>query len=218
MELDWNFLLTNQASDFSMPTTFRITPQGPYVFWGRSEFSVNLDAVESSVASGERVNHLTDRVNFAMTTVLVDSPHFDLAAGPELTVLTRGDHGARAGGFLIGRTDFGRNSVGLSANWTAATAASDTNPAATLDLGAGGGRRLATAGLASHLTVHANYLYERSTGAAGYHSLFEGVEVELNDRVSLDLSAQQVGLGPGGGAVDHQFLAGVAINLGRYRR
>ena len=217
VELDWNFLLSNQASDFSLPTTLRITPEGPYVFWGRSEFSVNFDAVESSTASGSRVNHFTDRVNLAMTSVLVDAAHFDLAAGPEVTILTRGDHGARLGGFLIGRGDWGRNSAGFTANWTGATAASDTNPAGTLDVGFGGGRRLGTKGLAGQLTLHGNYLYERSTGVAGFHSIFEGVEIELSDRVALDLSAQHIGLGPGGGAVDHQFLAGLSINLGRYR-
>ena len=153
-----------------------------------------------------------------MTSVMVDGARFSLAGGPQLSVLVRGDHGVRAGAFLIARTDWGRNSLGFTANWTGATAPSDSNPAGTFDAGFGGGRRLGSSGLAGVLTVHGNYLFERSTGTAGFHSLFEGLEIEINDRVALDLSAQHVGLGSGGGAVDNQFLAGLSINLGRYHR
>lgn len=217
VEFDWGNLLSTSTWDDSLPTAFRLTPEGRHPLWGRSEFSVNFDALESFHPTGPRVNHFGDRITAAATTVVLDREHFDMAAGPQATFLMRADRGLRAGAFLIGRADWGRNSAGFTANWTAATAPTETNPAATLDAGFGGGRRLATSGFAGHLTAHGNYLWERSTGARGFHSLFEGLECQINDRLSIDVTAQHIGLGNGSTA-DHQILAGITVNLGRYRR
>ena len=68
----------------------------------------------------------------------------------------------------------------------------------------------------SHLTPHANWLYEKSTGEGRTISLFEGVEYQITEKVAVDFSGQHFSVW--GGAVDHQVSIGLTVNLGRLRR
>ena len=97
--------------------------------------------------------------------------------------------------------------------WTAATAASPTNPAGTWDFGAGFGRRLAASGAWGHLTPHLNTVYERSTGVNRTWAAFAGVEYQITERIAVDFTGQRFGLG--GVNPDRQLVVGLTMNFGK---
>ncbi|HEY1341196.1 MAG TPA: hypothetical protein VGF59_26985, partial [Bryobacteraceae bacterium] len=101
----------------------------------------------------------------------------------------------------------------VTLSWSGATHSSPTNPAGTVDVGCGFGRRLAPSGLLGKFTPHMNAVWERSTGLPSAYSIYEGVEYQITDRLALDLSGQHLGIH--GGPVDHQAVLGVTFNLGK---
>ena len=145
-----------------------------------------------------------------------DDDKLDLAFAPQVSVLLRGDAGARLGSTAIARYDAGRSSAGATLGWSAATAASPTNPAGAFDIGVGYGYRLKPSGPLGHLTPHANWLCEKSTGVRRQISLFEGMEYQVVESFAIDFSAQQVSLW--GGEPDRQFLVGLTFNTARLHR
>ena len=116
----------------------------------------------------------------------------------------------------IARYDWGRSSAGVTFTWTGATTSSDSNPAGTIDIGAGYGFQLKSSGPLSHLSPHTNWLYEKSTGSIRQISLFEGVEYQITDAVAIDFSGQHLNVW--GGPVDHQIVAGLTVNTGKLHR
>ena len=130
----------------------------------------------------------------------------------DLTLL-RGDSGVRLGATVIARCDAGANSLGLSADWSAATKASSTNPAGVWDLGAGYGRHLGSKGVWTRFTPHLNAVVERATGFSRTLASFAGVEYQAGPRLALDLSGQRYGLS--GIGADRQVLLGLTLNLGK---
>jgi hypothetical protein len=215
MEVEWGGAFST-TGNFTFPATIKYTPEGPHIWWGRTEFSASFDSVNSAVQPDYRVTQFSDRLTFAANCVVHDGDKLDLAIVPQVSILLRGDDGARIGATAIARYDAGRNSAGVTLTWTAATVASPTNPAGTFDIGAGYGRRLMASGPLGHLTPHANLLYERSTGFQRQISLFEGVEYQITDKVAVDFSGQHLSLW--GGAVDHQVVIGLTVNTGRLHR
>jgi hypothetical protein len=214
MDIEWGGAFST-GGNFTLPAVIHYTPEGPYVYWGRTEFSVSLDSLASTVDSGQRVTNFSDRVGLAATCVLHDGDKLDLAFAPQVSFLLRGDSGARIGATGIARYDWGRSSGGVTLTWTAATAASDSNPAGTFDIGAGYGFRLKPSGALGHLTPHVNWVYEKSTGAERLISLFEGIEYQITDAVAVDFSAQHYNVW--GGIPDHQVAVGLTVNTGRLR-
>jgi hypothetical protein len=215
MEIEWGSAFSPDGS-FTFPTSIKYTPEGPHIYWGRTEFSASFDSLASSVQPGGRVTHFSDRATFAANCVLKDGDKLDLAFAPQVSVLLRGDVGARLGGTGIARYDSGRSSAGVTLTWTAATASSDTNPAATFDLGAGYGFRLKPSGALGHLTPHVNWLYEKSTGSQRQISLFEGVEYQITEKIAVDFSGQHFSVW--GGPTEHQIVVGLTANLGKLHR
>jgi hypothetical protein len=195
---------------YTLPMALHYTPEGPYAWWGRTEFSASLDSVSS-----DNGVHFGDRATFAATCVAHDGEKLDFAIAPQVSVLLRGDSGARLGATVITRYDVGRSSAGVTASWSAATRSSPTNPAATFDLGLGYGFRLKPSGALGHLTPHVNWLWEKSTGIERQISFFEGVEYQITDPVAVDFALQHVSLW--GGAPDRQFVVGLTVNTGRLR-
>jgi hypothetical protein len=214
MELEWGGAFST-AGNFTFPSAIKYTPEGTHPWWGRTEFSAAFDTLSSVVEFDNRTTQFSDRLTLAANCVVHDGDRFDLAIAPQASFLLRGDEGQRFGATAIGRYDWGRNSAGATLTWTGATAASATNPAGTLDLGAGYGRRLKASGSLGHLTAHANWLYERSTGVGRTVSLFEGVEYQITDKVAVDFSGQHFSVW--GGAPDHQVSVGLTVNTGRLR-
>lgn len=212
MEIEWGGAFSTGGA-FTFPTTIKFTPEGHHVWWGRTEFSVGFDAVDSSVDPGYRVTNFGDRATFAATCVLHDGDKLDLAIAPQVSVLMRGDSGTRLGATAIARYDAGRGSAGITMTWTAATVASASNPAGTFDLGAGYGYRLKPSGPLGHLTPHINWLWERSTGVERQVSAFEGIEYQITERVAVDFSGAHFGIW--GGGRDHQVVVGLTVNTGR---
>ena len=210
MEFEWGGAFST-GGDFTLPAAIRYTPEGRHVYWGRTEFSMSFDSLSSNGSL-----HFGDRTTFAATCVLHDGDKFDFAISPTATVLLRGDSGARLGATAIARYDVGRSSAGITVGWTGATHASDSNPAGTLDIGAGYGYRLKPSGPLGHLTAHTNWLWERSSATVWQTSVFEGVEYQINDPVAVDFSAQH--LTAWGGLVDHQVVIGLTVNTRRLHR
>jgi hypothetical protein len=211
LDFEWGGAFSTGGS-FSFPTTFRFTPRGPHVYWGRTEFSVSFDSLNNDSTA----THFGDRTTFAATCVLKDGDKLDIAFAPSASLLLRGDTGARLGGTAIARYDTGRSSMGVTAGWTSATHPSDTNPSGTLDIGTGYGFRLAPSGALGHLTVHTNCLWEKSSGTERQISVFEGVEYQITEPVAVDFSAQHLNVW--GGQIDHQVVIGLTVNTGKLHR
>lgn len=190
MEFEWGGAFST-GGNFTFPSDIKYTPEGPYMFWGRTEFSVSFDSLASAVQFDDRATQFSDRMTLAANCVLHDGKELDIAIAPQTSFFLRGESGLRLGATALARYDHGRNSAGVTVTWTAATAASPTNPAGTLDIGFGYGRRLMAHGALAHLTPHVNWLWERSTGGGSAQiSIFEGVEYQITDNVAVDFSAQ----------------------------
>ncbi len=189
-------------SDFATPTVVHYTPSG----W-HTEFSIGADLFDEVA---DRDGHLTDRINVAATTAFHAGEHFNWAIAPTTTVLLQGDTGTRLGGALFARYDRGGNTVSSSASWSGATAPSPTNPAGTFDWNGGYARRLWR-----RWTGYVNGQWERSSGVPWMVSLFGGVEYEVNERLSFDISGQHYNLNSG--PVDHQIVAGLTWTLHQHR-
>ena len=215
MEVEFGGAFSTGGS-FSFPSTIKYTPEGRYLWWGRTEFSVSFDSLASTVQFDNRATQFSDRMTFAANCVVYDGEKLDLSIAPQVSSFLRGESGVRAGATAIARYDAGRNSTGVTVTWTAASAVSPSNPAGTLDIGYGYGRRLMASGPLGHLTAHTNVLYERSTGVPRQISLFEGVEYQVTERVAVDFSGQHFSVW--GGPVDHQITVGLTVNTGRLRR
>jgi hypothetical protein len=211
LDFEWGGAFSTGGA-FSFPTTIRFTPRGPHVYWGRTEFSVSFDSLNNDTTA----THFGDRTTFAATCVVKDGEKLDIAFAPTTSVLLRGDTGARLGGTAIARYDTGRSSMGVTAAWTSATHPSDTNPSGTLDIGAGYGYRLASSGALGHLTVHTNYLWEKSSATERQVSIFEGVEYQITEPVAVDFSAQHLNVW--GGQIDHQVVIGLTVSTGKLHR
>jgi hypothetical protein len=194
---------TNRS--FWGPATLKYTPRA----W-RTEFSAGADFVASAADDEQdRDTHFSDHVNLAATTAFRAGERFSWAVAPMAVLFLRGESGARLGGALFARYDRDPHTLSSFASWSGATRASPANPGGTFDLNFGYSRRF-TRGW----TVYSNIQWERSTGAAGFASLFEGVEYEVNDRLAFDLSAAHYSLR---NAVDHQVAFGFTYTLARAR-
>ncbi len=211
-EIEWGGAFST-GGDFTLPAAIHFTPEGPHVYWGRTELSVAFDSLSSSTDSGHRVTNFSDRATFAATSVVHDGDRLDLAIAPQVSVPLRGDSGARLGTTAIARYDVGRSSAGVTVTWTAATASSNTNPSGTFDAGAGYGFRLMPSGPLGHLTPHVNWVWEKSTGIDRQISVFEGVEYQITEKVAIDFSAAHFSVW--GGQPDHQVVVGLTVNTGR---
>jgi hypothetical protein len=211
MEVEWGTAYAT-SDTFTLPATLKYTPEGHDILWGRTEYSVSFDAVASSVTGFERTTRFSDRLGLAANCVVFDGEKLDIAVAPQVAFFLRDQDGARAGATALARYDVGRNSAGMTMTWTGATHPSADNPAGTFDIGGGFGRRLAASGWLSHLTPHANLVYERSTGVQGLRSVFEGIEYQITEKLAVDLSGQHFQLA--GGGTDHQVVLGLTLNLG----
>ncbi len=215
LELDWGGLYSFTTGTLTMPSALKFTPEGKSVLWGRTEYSVSFDSLASAVNTGVRSTQFSDRLTFAATAVIFDSEHFDIAFAPQVTTFLRNESGARLGATIIGRYDYGKNSAGVTAGWTAATAATDTNPAGVWDFGLGYGRHLAADGVLGRFTPHVNMLLEKSTGFERTLSLFGGIEYQITHRVAVDVAGQRIGFS--GGGPDRLILVGLTVNSGKLR-
>jgi len=205
IELEWGGAFTTSGTD-TMPTTIHYTPKGPYVFWGRTEFSASFDSLNYD----GNVRHFGDRASLAATCVLKDGKKFDVAIAPIVSFLLRGDEGIRYGAVAIARYDAGRHSGGVTVSWTRGTSPSATNPAGTFDLGFGYGYAL------GKITPHTNWVWERSTGIERQISIYEGVEYQIVDPFALDFTVQHISVW--GGGRDTQFVLGITVNTPHLHR
>lgn len=215
IEIEWGGAFST-GGDFTLPAAIKYTPEGHHVWWGRTEFSAGFDSLSSSADSGHRVTNFSDRATFAATCVVHDGDKLDLALAPQASILLRGDRGARAGATAIARYDTGRSSAGVTVTWTGATVSSATNPAGSIDVGAGYGYRLRPSGPLGHLTAHTNWLWEKSTGLDRQVSAFEGVEYQITERAAVDFSGAHFAVW--GGRLDNQVVVGLTVNTGRLHR
>lgn len=216
VEIDSGYLYSYTTGSVTLPSAVKITPDGDSFWWGKTEYSVAFDSIASAVNTGNRSTQFSDRLTFATTSILFDSLHFDVALAPQVTTLLRSDTGVRWGATLLARFDDHGNSIGITAGWTAATAASDTNPAGVWDFGIGYGRALGASGLLKRLTPHINVNLEKATGFAQTTSLFGGVEYQMNEHLALDVSGQRfsfIGAYP-----DRQLFLGLTINVSQPHR
>jgi hypothetical protein len=209
MDIEWGAAFSADGN-FTFPTAIHYTPEGHYVWWGRTEFMASFDSL-----SYNQVNHFGDRVTGVATCVVHDGDKLDIAIAPQVSYLLRGDSGVRAGATAIARYDVGRSSAGVTLTWTGANNPSATNPAGTFDIGTGYGFRLKPSGALGHLTPHMNWLYEKSTGNSHQISLFEGMEYQMTDLVAVDFAVQHISLW--GNQPDTQFVIGLTVNTGHWR-
>ena len=212
VEVEWDNVFAPNGN-YVMPSLLKITPKGSNTIWGRTEYSIGFDTVNSVLRFDQRINHFSDRVTLAATSVWRDGKIFDFAVAPSASFFLRDEKGARLGATAIARWDWGRNSLGTTLGWTAATHSSPTNPSTIMDWSAGYGRRLAAGGAWGHLTPHANLQVEKASGVTRQISVFDGIEYQITGRIALDFSGQHYGLGSG--AVDHQAVIALTVHFGR---
>jgi hypothetical protein len=213
LECDWSSVYSGSTSNFAMPSALKFTPQGRHIVWGRTEYSVAFDSLTVVDTGGGRLTQFSESVTVQANSVLRDGQKFDFAVAPQATMFLRDESGARLGAVAIARYDTGRNSMGATVSWSAATHSSPNNPAGTLDIGAGFGRQLPGDGELGKFTPHGNVVWEKSTGGALVTSAFEGVEYQMTPRVAFDLSGQHLSLA--GGKPDHQVVFGLTVNFGK---
>lgn len=206
IEVDWASAYSLSTDGLVMPTALKYTPRGHHDWWGRTEYSVSFNSYDSGAGKFGQSMTLTG------TCVLKDGKTLDIAIAPQVTTFLRDEKGVRAGATAIVRWDVGRNSIGTTVGWSGATRSSPTNPAGTVDIGLGFGRRLAASGAIGHFSPHVNAGWERSTGVPRIASLLEGVEYQIIDQLAFDVSAQQVAAF--GHRADRQLIFGVTANLG----
>ena len=209
IEIDWASTYSFSSGGLLMPTALKYTPRGRHDWWGRTEYSLSFNSYDSSGSQFGQSATLTG------TCVLRDGETLDIAIAPQVTAFLRDERGVRMGATAIARWDVGRNSIGTTFGWSGATHSSPTNPAGTMDVGAGFGRRLAAGGWLGHFSPHVNAGWERSTGVGRIASLLEGVEYQIVDQVAFDVSALQVAAF--GQAPDRQVVFGLTVNLGHPR-
>src|SRR5262245_17625806 len=89
VEIDWGNLYSYTTSNFTMPSAMKYTPSGNSLLWGRTEYSVAFDSISSAVDLGTRTTQFSDRISVAATSVVFDSPHFDIAIAPPSRCLRR---------------------------------------------------------------------------------------------------------------------------------
>ncbi len=212
VEVEWDNVISSNDS-YVMPSLIKFTPEGTNILWGRTEFSVGFDSLSSVLQFDQRINQFSDRITFNATSVLHDGKIFDFAIAPTAQFFLRDESGARLGATAIARWDWGRNSLGTTLGWTAATHSSSTNPSGTVDWSLGFGRRLTPDGALGHFTPHTNLQVEKSTGLQRQIAIFEGIEYQITDRIALDFSGQHYGLGSG--AVDHQAVIALTVHFGK---
>lgn len=205
VETGGNASLTGDAAGaFVMPTVIKFTPKST-----QTEYNVSFDGLAREVSGSTVATHFSDRVTAGVTHEFSGWRGVSVAAGPQVSIFTRGSEGVRWGGVGLARVKlWGSLDGGITAAFSQATHSSDINPPRLLDLGGGFGRKLS-----ARVTAHANYLYEKATGYSPQHSLYEGVEFQFTPRFALDVSVQQIGVG--GPVLDHQLVAGLTMNLGR---
>jgi hypothetical protein len=210
-ETEWSNIYSTSGT-FFMPTTLKLTPGTGTGFWGRTELSASFDSMYSASLNNQRSTQFSDHVTVASTSVIYAGQQWNVAIAPVATFYWRDEKGARLGAVAIARYDSGLNTAGVSVSWTGATSPSPTNPAGTLDLVGGYGRKLANAGAMSHLTPYGNVVYERSSG--GFHglSLVEGLEYQVNGKIAVEMATQQLNLY--GSSLDYQFILGLTVNFG----
>lgn len=214
IEAEWGGAFST-TGNYTLPAAVKYTPEGSSILWGRTEFNAAFDSLSSAVLDNSRLNQFSDRFSFGATTVVYDGVKLDIAIAPQASFFLRDQSGLRLGATAISRYDWGRNSAGLSVGWSAATASSESNPAGTLDINAGFGRRLQTSGFLGHCTAHSNFLAEKSTGQRRILSVFEGMEYQFTEKIALDVSGQHLSVS--GGILDHQISVGLTVNLGHVK-
>ncbi|MEO7650379.1 MAG: hypothetical protein ABIZ80_07910, partial [Bryobacteraceae bacterium] len=214
IEVEWGGSVST-TGNYSLPAVVKYTPEGDSILWGRTEFSAWFDSLESAVLDNSRLNQFSDHVSFGANSVVYEGAKLDVAIGTQASYFLRDQPGLRIGATAIGRYDWGRNSAGLSVGWSGATASSDGNPAGTMDLNAGFGRKLRASGFLSRCTAHSNVLAEKYTGQRRLFSIFEGLEYQFTDRVALDVSGQHLSVG--GGIRDHQISMALTVNTGHLK-
>ncbi len=213
VEIDWSSLYSLSTTNFAMPSAVRYTPAGSHILWGRTEYSASFDSISSADVGGGRLTRFSQALTLTATSVLHDGEKLDIAIAPQATFFLRDDSGSRLGAVAIARYDTGRNSIGGTVSWSAATHSSATNPAGTFDAGFGFGRQLSGSRLLEKFTPHFNAEWEKSTGHTNALLAFEGVEYQITERLALDFSAQHYAAA--GTAPDHQLALGLTLNLGK---
>lgn len=213
VEVDWSNLYSLTTTDFAMPFGARYTPAGSNILWGRTEYSVAFDTLDSADVAGSRLTQFSQAVTLTATSVLHDGERLDIAFAPQATVFARDQSGARLGGVAIARYDSGRNSTGVTVSWSGATNSTPDNPAGLFDLGFGFGRQLSGSHLLEKFTPHINAEWEKSTAQPRALLAFEGIEYQVTERLAFDFSAQQFAAAKS--APDHQIAFGMTLNLGK---
>ncbi len=64
MEIEWGGAFST-GGNFTFPSDIKYTPEGRYIFWGRTEFSASFDSLASTVQFDDRATQFNTRHFFA---------------------------------------------------------------------------------------------------------------------------------------------------------
>ncbi len=211
---------TSSDSFFGLPLTIKYTPDvgGLPALAGllrETEFSLAFEAVTSISLAGERRTEFGDRLTFALRRPVYRGEQFSLAVAPQATFFVRDGKGARLGATLLGAYSFGRNTAVANFTWTSATSSSATNAAQQYDLAFDLARTLGASGALSRVGVFAGALVENPSNQKAAVSLGQGITYRVRPNWVVDFAVRELGLAEG--RADYQILAGLTVNLGRWR-
>ncbi len=195
------------------PFTLKYTPGAGGRFLQRTEFSVDLEPVNSVPGEDHWVTQFGDHVGLAAAHLLHQGKTLSVYIAPQVSFLTHANNGVRAGATVVAEADFGAFSLSGNTTWTGATSASDSNPAGDLQIGAGLIRRIGGTTDNARFTLFVNALQENPTVGLTTYSVFEGVSYQVRRPLAVDIAVRHLNLR--GGQVDHQVLLGITVNLGR---
>lgn len=171
--------------------------------------------LEMEIGAGFGVDPALVKFTGAANSLLLDGLHWNVSAGPAVTIVRQDGSGLRGGGTVVTRYDRGLGSVGATAGWSKATLPGAGTPADVAAIGLGGGVRLGSAGWRGKLTVNGNLLREQASRTAVAWSTFEGLEWEVTGRVAANVVVQKIDWR--GVNRDHQMFVGVTVNFGRVK-
>ena len=201
-------------SFFGLPLTVKYTPDVAGLL-REAEFSLAFEAATSVSLAGVRRTEFGDRLTFVLRRPVYRGERFSLAVAPQATFFVRDGKGARLGATLLAAYGFGRNTAVANFTWTSATSSSPTNAAQQYDVAFDLARTLGASGALSRLSVFGGALVENPSNQSAAVSLGQGITYRVRPNWVLDFAVRELGLAEG--RADYQILAGLTVNLGRWR-
>src|SRR5262245_43833153 len=69
-DIDWSCLHSFTSASYSLPAAIKYAPEGKYLLWGRTEYSVSFDSITNAQIGGGRLTQFSQALTATATTVV----------------------------------------------------------------------------------------------------------------------------------------------------